>query len=61
MGHAAETLIIHAVDIAKTPGGNTELHRTREYLALIPIESASYRLEGGEEAIFMKVLKTRGL
>ena len=46
-GQAAETLIIPAVNIAKTPGASTESHRTREYLPLIPIDSASYRLEGG--------------
>ena len=49
MGHEVETLIIPTVDMAKTPGGLTESHRTREYLALIPIEGASNRLEGGGE------------
>ena len=43
-----ETFLNPAVDIAKTPGGYTESHRTREYLTLIPIESVLYRLEGGE-------------
>ena len=48
VGHPAESLIIPAVDITKLQVVKPKSQRTREYLALIPIESALSRLEGGE-------------
>jgi hypothetical protein len=39
MGHTMDTLIIPAVDITKLQVVKPKLHRTREYLAMIPIES----------------------